>query len=69
MVQSLKVARVAESPFMPLDFAIVPRRCRSIHVVSGVLSNAIIEPRVSSMETVDPAQVVQDSAFAAAGGL
>lgn len=54
---------------MTLEIAIVSRRCRSVHVVSGVLSNAIIEPRVSSMETVDPAQVVQDSAFAAAGGL
>jgi hypothetical protein len=49
----------ADGTFMPLDLAIVPRPCRSIHVVSDALLNAIIEPRVSSMETVVPAQVVQ----------
>jgi hypothetical protein len=49
----------AESPFMPLVSAIVPRRCRSVFVVSYALSNAIFELRVSYMETVDQAQVVQ----------
>jgi hypothetical protein len=43
----------AESTFMPLDFAIVPRRRRSVLVVLCVLSNAILEPRCSSIARTD----------------
>ena len=42
-----------ESTFMPLDFAIVARRCRSVLGVFCALSNAIPEPRCFSIVRTD----------------